>query len=166
MKPSLYLDTNVISSLYYQGGGVLGGARLAVMEDWWAFESRHYDIRASRILLDELADGKYSGQDKAIAASKRLNFLPLTGLVKQCAKLLIEEGFVPAAQLGDAYHLAFCIGHRVDYLMTWNYAHLANPELQRRLEEMCMKHAWRPPVIVSPESIHRVSLGQEIRRTE
>jgi hypothetical protein len=166
MKPSIYLDANVISTLHYQGGAVLGRARRAVIADWWALESRQYELWASRVLIDELIDGKYSGQDKAVAAAKRLNFLPLTGLVKQCAKLLIDEEFVPPAKFADAYHLAFCIAHRVDYLMTWNYAHLANPELQKRLEEMCERHAWRSPIIVSPESINRISIGQQIRRSE
>ena len=70
------------------------------------------------------------------------------------------------SQQADAFHLAFAVVHRIDYLMTWNQAHLANPEMLPRLSALCRKRGWRAPLLVTPETIPRASLGQTIRRPD
>jgi hypothetical protein len=60
--------------------------------------------------------------------------------------------------------LAFATVHGIDYLLTWNYAHLANLDTQGRLREINRRHGWRTPFLVSPETIPKVTLGQVIRR--
>lgn len=54
--------------------------------------------------------------------------------------------------------------HGIDYLLTWNYAHLANPIAQGSLERICRSLRLRAPLLVSPESIPQVRFGQTIRR--
>jgi hypothetical protein len=54
--------------------------------------------------------------------------------------------------------------HRIDYLLSWNYAHVVNPVAQRQLETACHKHGLRAPLLVSPESIPKASSGQTVRR--
>jgi len=64
----------------------------------------------------------------------------------------------------DALQLALAAGHQADYLLTWNYAHLANPVTQAKSERLLLKWQWRSPLLVSPESIPQVRLNQTIRR--
>jgi len=71
---------------------------------------------------------------------------------------------VPAEKPGDAVQMAVCAVHRIDYLLSWIYAHLVNPLAQRQLEAVCEKHGLRAPLLVSPESIPRTSSGQTVRR--
>lgn len=52
----------------------------------------------------------------------------------------------------------------IDFLLTWNYAHMANPMVQARLDELCRKQDILPPLMVSPESIPQVRFGQSIQR--
>jgi hypothetical protein len=33
--------------------------------------------------------------------------------------------------------MAVCAAHGIDYLLSWNYAHLVNPVAQRQLESIC-----------------------------
>ena len=54
--------------------------------------------------------------------------------------------------------------HHIDYLLTWNYAHLANPSAQLRLDNLCSEAGHRAPIMVSPESVPRSRRGQSIRR--
>jgi hypothetical protein len=84
----------------------------------------------------------------------------------ECFAVLQAARIVPDGKQGDAMQLALSTIHRIDYLLTWNHAHLANVDTQRRLEELTRRFAWREPVIVSPETIPRVALGQEIRRRD
>ena len=65
---------------------------------------------------------------------------------------------------GDAKQLAIAAGHEVDYLLTWNYAHLANPVTQAKAEHLLTRRSLRAPLLVSPESIPQVRFGQQIRR--
>jgi hypothetical protein len=51
-------------------------------------------------------------------------------------------------------------------LLTWNYAHLANLDTQRKLTRVNSQRGWRTPYLVSPESTPRMALGQRIRRRD
>jgi hypothetical protein len=78
----------------------------------------------------------------------------------------MRKNVVPNSKSGDALQMAIAAVHRVDYLLTWNYAHLANPIAQMQLETACQKAGWRAPLLVSPETIPRVILGQTIKRKD
>ena len=71
---------------------------------------------------------------------------------------------MPRNKPGDAAQLAVAVVHRMDYLLTWNYAHLANPVTQARGEVVVAKLEYRMPWLVSPDSIPHATLGQTIRR--
>lgn len=79
---------------------------------------------------------------------------------------LLAARVVPETSPGDATQLAFATAHRVDYLLTWNRAHLVNAETQARLARFRAATGLRPPLVVSPENIPRVSLGEDIRRRD
>ena len=75
-----------------------------------------------------------------------------------------EHGIIPAEKAADALQLALASMHAIDYLLTWNYAHLANALTQARLSEANQTHGLWIPWLVSPDTIPKVSLGQPIRR--
>jgi hypothetical protein len=50
--------------------------------------------------------------------------------------------------------------------LTWNHAHLANADVQRKVDALCHQLRLRFPFIVSPNTIPWRSLGHEIRRTD
>ena len=96
----------------------------------------------------------------------RLRFLQFKAGVSKCAQVYLDERVIPRERPGDAVQLAFATVHRIDYLLTWNYAHLANLDTQRKLELVNRRRGWRPTFLVSPETIPRVILGQVIRRKD
>jgi predicted nucleic acid-binding protein len=168
-KPTAYVDTNILSELFYRGGHVPNLARQLKTEEWWEQERRFYALVTSGRTEDELAElaeGEYRAKAAAPAAVRRLTFLRETPVVKRCAALFLATGLVPATKIGDAIQLAFATIHRIDYLLTWNHAHLANVEVQRRLDEVNRSQGWRSPLLVSPETIPWATLGQSIRRKD
>ncbi|HEV3004746.1 MAG TPA: hypothetical protein VGX78_09805 [Pirellulales bacterium] len=72
---------------------------------------------------------------------------------------------IPETKPGDALQMAVSAAHEVDYLLTWNYAHLANPISQEQLEVTCRAIHLRAPLLVSPETIPQLRFGQDIHRT-
>jgi len=89
---------------------------------------------------------------------------PMIGQAKRVLDELLQSRIIPETKPGDALQMAISAAHEVDYLLTWNYAHLANPVAQERLEEICRSQGLRAPLLVSPETIPQVRFGQTILR--
>ena len=163
-KPTVYLDTNVISAYWYEGEDQTVRTRRAITRDWWNEESKLFSLWVSATTLNELESGRFRRQAACVQMASRFPLLPLTGLARRLARDLVSSGVVPATKDADALQMAISGAHEMDYLLTWNYAHLANPIAQANLEAICRKHGLRAPLVVSPETIPQQRLGQNIRR--
>lgn len=47
--------------------------------------------------------------------------------------MLLSEGILPAKAAEDALHISIATVHRVDFPLSWNFKHIANPVLQARV---------------------------------
>ena len=97
---------------------------------------------------------------------RRVRRLVIDRAVDDLVDELLTRRIVPDTKPGDAIHMAVAAAHEMDHLLTWNYAHWANPIAQERLRAVCVKRTLRVPLLVSPESIPSVRLGQNIRRRD
>ena len=163
-KPTIYLDTNIISALHYDGTDINTMSRRMVTRDWWDAEREYFSVWASSLTELELAQGVYRQQTDCVRFVRRLKYVPITREIRRLAEELLATGVIPETKPADALQLALAAGHQADYLLTWNYAHLANPVTQTKSERLLLKWQWRSPLLVSPESIPQVRLNQAIRR--
>jgi hypothetical protein len=163
-KPTVYLDTNILSVLCYQGVNISAIYQQMATREWWDTERRWFLVYASSFTEDELMQGSYRAQQKALKLVRRLPYLPFLAAIRECAESYLEKSIIPKERPGDAVQLAFATVHRIDYPLTWNYAHLANLDTQRRFRELHAREGRRTPFVVTPETIPHVSLGQAIRR--
>ncbi|MBC8112764.1 MAG: hypothetical protein H7062_00135 [Candidatus Saccharimonas sp.] len=150
--------------LFYAGADINALSRRMATREWWESERRQFRIIASSITERELEAGAYAYQEEALQLVRRLNYVPITQLVRRLAAEFLDGNVVPPNKPGDAAQLAIATAHQIDYLLTWNYAHLANPATQLRGHQVAAKHQLRMPWLVSPETIPQTSLGQSIRR--
>jgi hypothetical protein len=162
--PSLYPDVNIFSSMTYHGRNQLLLSRKLETCEWWRAERKHFALVTSFLTEVELAQGIYLGQMEAIQIARRLPRLTKTGQVTRCAQAFLDSGSIPPNQEADAFHLAFASVHRIDYLLTWNHAHLANPNITKRFDEICIEQGGTLPLIVEPSSIPWSSMGKDVRR--
>ncbi len=65
----------------------------------------------------------------------------------------MKELALPGKALRDAAHLAFACGYELDYLVTWNCAHIANAEIRRRLMAINAALGLQTPIICNPEEL-------------
>lgn len=165
-KPSVYLDTSVISAYWHEGSDVLALARRVKTREWWEAERAFFALRGSAVVETELSDGRFPRQQDCLAMARRLNYLPITSEARELFDRLIVERVVPANKPRDAFHMALAAVHQVDYLLSWNYAHMVNVIAQRMFEQVCRKLELHAPLLVSPESIPWRNLGQSIRRSD
>ncbi len=47
----------------------------------------------------------------------------------------------------DAYHIAIACIHKMQYLITWNYKHIANATMREAINQVCREAGYKPPVI-------------------
>jgi len=101
-----------------------------------------------------------------VKMARRLRHLPITRAAEAMQERILEAGVIPPSKPRDALQMAVCAAREIDYLLSWNYAHLANPDVERRLVTICAACGLRAPLLVSPETIPQARLRQEIRRAK
>jgi hypothetical protein len=163
-KPTVYLDTSFISAFWYEGADVAMLARRLRTREWWDLERRPFTVWVSAFSETELASGTFPRQADCLRMVRPLRYLPVTAPVRELLEALVARAVVPPTKAADAAHLAISTVHGIDYLLTWNYAHMANPIAQARLEDLCDELELVAPLMVSPETIPQRRLGQSIRR--
>ncbi|MGD0089149.1 MAG: hypothetical protein ABSE73_04455 [Planctomycetota bacterium] len=166
IKPTNYVDANIISLLHYRGSDPEVLKMQLATREWWEKERPFFKLFASQTVEDELAEGNYHYQERALAEVRKLSYLPHIAAVQDVFTKLLAAHVVPETVPGDAFHLAFATVHRVDYLLSWNRAHLVSEEAQEKLTRFRAAFGLRTPLVVSPLSIPKVALGENIRRRD
>lgn len=79
--------------------------------------------------------------------------LELNDNVLSIAEMLLAGQVIPSKAADDAIHIAVASVHRIDYLVTWNCKHLANPRNWRRIADCVASFGFRATVICTPEDL-------------
>jgi hypothetical protein len=69
------------------------------------------------------------------------------------ADRLVKEVPLPDNAEVDALHIAIATVNGVDYLLTWNCAHIADAALQARIGAICRAAGCEPPTICTPQQL-------------
>ncbi len=153
MKRKIYLETSVISYLTARPSkNVIEAGHQQSTYLFWDRRSE-FDLVASELVVTECNGGD------AIAASKRLDalsaipLLDITTRSVELAKELVAAGIVPAKAGEDAMHISIATVHFVDYLLTWNCRHIANPEIQAKIAEHFQQQGLFLPFICTPDEL-------------
>ena len=159
-RPKLFIDTTIFSFYHARVRASLAFAMHMATQDWWEHERMHFQLFTSATVLRELDSGEYSWKDASFRMARRITRLRETKEANDFSLRLIDERIVPPEKTGDSLLMAIATVNAVEYLLTWNHAHLANPHAQRKLEELAEKRGYKSPIMVSPLSIPQVRFGQ------
>lgn len=122
--------------------------------DWWKNQRHRHELFISEEVTRELSSPEFMGSQAALMMVRELEVLAPTPDVRAIAELLVSEKLMPGPSLsGDAAHVALAIAHRMDYLLTWNVQHLANPNKRTHLAVICMRLGIAPPVLVTADML-------------
>jgi hypothetical protein len=151
---SVYLETSFFSECCTVRTSEIARGRRATSLEWWRNHAPKFERYISAEVVRELSSPDFPAavRDPALAMLKGLTLLPTTEDVIAFAELLVAERVMPGpANEGDALHLAIAIVHRLDYLVTWNQKHLANPNKRTHLTIVAARARLRLPEIVTPD---------------
>lgn len=54
--------------------------------------------------------------------------------ISELANLYLEHGVIPKSSETDAFHIAISVLNNINYLISWNYKHLANVNKEKRVK--------------------------------
>lgn len=150
-KPRVYIETTIPSYLATRGSAdIRVRANQVTTEEWWSSQRSRFDLFISELVLSEASRGNADTARRRMDLLSELPELEIGEHVRRLATALIEEGALPLNAEVDALHLAIATVNGMDYLLTWNCAHLANAAMRLKIESVCRAHGYEPPIICTP----------------
>ena len=154
MKVRLYLETTIPSYLTaWPSRDVVIAGHQQVTREWWERRSGDFVIYISTFVLDEAGDGDPSAAQRRLEVLEGLPLLAATIQAHELAGRLLRECRLPSRAATDAAHIAIATVHGMDYLLTWNCAHLANAEIIPKVRAVCESAGYVCPMICTPEAL-------------
>lgn len=154
VRPSVYLETRVIGYATSRPcRDLLAAARQLLTREWFASEAQHFDLFVSQLVIDEIAAGDASAAACRLEFARGWPLLAFGDEVVTLAAEFVRLGTVPAERQADAVHLAMAAVGGVDYLLTWNFKHIANVATRQVIERVCRGAGYLPPTICTPEDL-------------
>lgn len=147
MKTSLYLETSVVGA-YLDNGDPF---RRDLTIRWWEHELGEYRAYSSMLVQREIERIAEPHRKGCLSLIEPLEQLELAEEVAILAEGYIERGIFHRKYISDALHVALAAVHKIDYLVTWNFGHMANVRKQARLRLFNTAAGFFSPVIITPE---------------
>jgi predicted nucleic acid-binding protein len=154
VKPRVYIETSVIGYLTssLQRDLEVAGHQYATRE-WWTTAFDRFDLFASQLVFQEASGGDPQAARGRVEALRRVKLLPTTSEAEILAQGLLLGHAVPETEPEDALHIALAATHGAQFLVTWNFRHIANAAVRPAIERVCRDAGYEPPIICTPEEL-------------
>lgn len=158
MTPRVYVETSVISYLTARPSrDLVMAAHQEVTHEWWHSRRAAFTLFYSEAVRTEASMGDPQ------AASQRLNLLAELNLPEipvqafDLANALVDANALPAKARVDALHIAISAYERMDFVLTWNFKHIANAQSVGKVRQVCESFGLVCPVLCSPLELLEVN---------
>ena len=132
---------------------IVVAAHQELTRQWWDQRRSDYHLVVSEVVLREAEAGDSEAAERRGAVVAGIDVLEVGVAALELAEKLVRRGAVPAVAAEDALHIAIAATNGVDYLLTWNCAHIANAAMRRAIDEVCIEQGFEPTVLCTPEEL-------------
>jgi hypothetical protein len=154
MKPRVYLETTIPSYLTaWPSQDVVMAGHQQTTKQWWETRRQDFELFVSQFVIDEASLGDPDAARRRLDALANMPLLDPGDDVYGLASALVARVPLPAKAAADSLHIAIATVNGMDYLLTWNCAHIANATLRGPIETVCRNSGYEPPVICTPEQL-------------
>lgn len=151
---TVYIETTVVGSIAGRlHPNPLTAARQKASRIWWSNARSHFEIFVSQLVVDECLAGDPDAAQERVDEVAGIPRLQITNAARDLADALIDRKAIPASEPRDALHIGIAAAHGIQYLVTWNFKHIANATLRDRINGICRDVGHEPPIICTPEEI-------------
>ncbi|HZS48190.1 MAG TPA: PIN domain-containing protein [Blastocatellia bacterium] len=147
MIQSLYLETSVVGA-YLDNGEPF---RRDLTIRWWEHEMWEYKPIISTLVVRELERLREPHRTAYLNLIKDLNSVEIPDEAAILAEGYVSRGIFHRKYLADALHVALASFYKIDFLVTWNFGHIANVHRQARVKLFNTAAGFFVPSIVTPE---------------
>jgi predicted nucleic acid-binding protein len=154
VRPTIYLDTSAINFLYADDAPELKAITIDFFNNF--VKPGVYQSFISAFVLQEINQTENPVKRQQLIQTITDYFiedLRIDNLteVKELAKLYIDKGIIPEKKVFDALHIATSVTHKLDYLVSWNYKHLANVNREKKIIAINTENNYLHPLrILTP----------------
>jgi predicted nucleic acid-binding protein len=154
MKPRVYLETSVISYLAARPSrDLIIAANQQITQEWWQVRRAKFELYISQLVIQEAGAGDETAARERLQVLESMPLLELNEEAVTLAEHLVNDGPLPNNAVGDALHIALATLNGMDYLLTWNFKHLAHAAIRYQIEQACRRMGYQPPVICTPQEL-------------
>ena len=155
-KKNVYIETTIPSfaTAKTSRDAIIAGHQAATIL-FWENERQKYELYVSQYVIEECKLGDTE------AASRRLNFLkgisvlPKTSEVEKLGSIYQNILGIPERAKTDCFHLSCCVLAEIDYLLSWNCAHLGVVAYSK-INEYNQTIGLHTPMLLTPEVLMEV----------
>jgi hypothetical protein len=151
---TVYIETSVVSYLRHTPtASAPTVSRQLATRQWWDADRQSYSLVTSQYVHDESSAG-----DGVLAADRLkhlsgISLLTLDPQIDELADEILARAILPPSAALDALHIACAAVHRIDFLLTWNCKHIANPVILPRVFRVIDDFNLPFPVICTPQDM-------------
>jgi predicted nucleic acid-binding protein len=154
MRTKVYVETSVISYLTSRPNrDLVIAANQQITQEWWQVRRPQFDLYISQLVIQEASVGDVSAVERRMEELANMSVLEITEDAVRLAEQLVVQGAVPQKVVEDALHIAVATANGMNYLLTWNFKHIANATMRSKIEMVCWTEGYEPPVICSPQEL-------------
>ena len=154
MKPRVYIETTVISYLTARPArDVVVAGHQQSTRDWWEIASNRFELVVSELVSQEAGAGDRDAARARVSILASLTSLDATPEADGLAETLVRTAAVPQTAIRDAVHIAIAAANGVEYLVTWNFRHIADAVARPLIESAYRLAGFEPPTICTPEEL-------------
>ncbi len=151
---TVYIETSIVSFLRENPAASPDSVERQVLtRKWWGLQRHRYGLVTSQYVLDEANMGSPALANERLGHLAGIPLLPLSDRIDELAAEIVARAILPADAIVDALHIACAGVNRVDYLLTWNCTHIANPMILPRVFRTLDDFALPFPVICTPKDM-------------
>jgi hypothetical protein len=148
----VYIETSIVSYLVARPSrDPMMAERQRQTRHWWDNQRGEYQLFASELAYEEAALGEAAMARQRIAVLTGLALLPAPHEVESLAQALVARGPLPPKARTDALHISIAAVGGIDFLLTWNCTHIANPRMYPTIRRICRERGYTPPVLCTPD---------------
>ena len=154
MNPTIYLETSIIGYLTSRPSrDLVTAANQQLTHDWWDDHRGQYDLYVSEAVVAECSAGDPRAAQERLDAIGDMPILDVTEGAENLADRLVKQVPLPENAEVDALHIATATINGMNYLLTWNCAHIANAALRQQIEATSQSAGCDSPVICTPQQL-------------
>jgi len=148
---SKYIETSVVSYLTARfSRDIIVAANQQATQEWWQTRKPDFDIYISQLVIQEASLGDAEAVAKRREVLENIALLDISNEAIELAEKLVAQKAIPEQAAEDALHIALAAVNGMDYLITWNFKHIANATMRANVELVCRLAGYEPPIICTP----------------